>query len=295
MPRTEQKVADLAAEGESMTDALSAVLSVADEQGTVTWSDVSDDLTTGQWGRLIEMGLLVDSGGEGFVVDDPEGIREALDETDAADDEDIDTSWTKWDKLAGVGVVALMAGYTLQSIRGAIGGTLDLLLGPLNSIAPFWVVVMVLAMLTGLWSTLLRDNLMNMDVMGDYKERQQELKERRKAAKERGDDEALDRIQDEQMEMMSENAGMFKEQFRPMVWIMLLTIPIFLWLYWMVFDVTVASGTLAMELPLIGEVPTWTSGVLGPIQLWLVWYFVCSMSFTQIMQKALNVQSTPTG
>jgi uncharacterized membrane protein (DUF106 family) len=131
--------------------------------------------------------------------------------------------------------------------------------------------------------------------MGDYQQQQKELKERRKKAKERGDEEALDRIQDEQMEMMSENAGMFKEQFRPMVWIMLLTIPIFLWLYWMVFDVNVTAGSVAMVLPLIGEVPTWTTGVLGPIQLWLVWYFVCSMSFTQIMQKALNVQTSPTG
>ena len=279
-----------------MTDALSAVLAVADEAGTVTWGDVSDDLTSGQWGRLIEMGLLVDASGNGFVLEDPEGIREALDEAEPAEDDgETDTSWSKWDKLAGLGVVALMLGYSMQSIRGTIGTILDVALGPLNSIAPFYVVVMVLAMLTGLWSTILRDNLMNMDVMGDYQQQQKDLKERRKKAKERGDEEALDRIQDEQMEMMSENAGMFKEQFRPMVWIMLLTIPIFLWLYWMVFDVTVAAGSVAMVLPLIGEVPTWTTGVLGPIQLWLVWYFVCSMSFTQIMQKALNVQTSPTG
>jgi uncharacterized membrane protein (DUF106 family) len=96
------------------------------------------------------------------------------------------------------------------------------------------------------------------------------------------------------MEMMAENTGMFKAQFRPMVWIMLLTIPVFLWLYWMVLDVGITATEPAMVLPLVGEVTTWRTKVLGPIQLWLVWYFLCSMGFNQILRKALNVQTSPT-
>ncbi|MHB9285507.1 DUF106 domain-containing protein [Halobacteriales archaeon Cl-PHB] len=296
MPRTEQKVDELAAEGEEMTDALVAVLQVADEQGTVTWGDVSDELTSGQWGRLIEKGLLTDAGGEGFVVDDPDGVREALDEADpAASDDEADASWTTYDKLAGLGVLGLFLGYSMKSIRAQIGGLLDIILGPIEAQLPFYIMVMVLALLTGIWSTILQDNLMNMDVMSDYQEKNKELRERRKQAKERGDDEELKKIQKEQMEMMSENAGMFKAQFRPMVWIMLFTIPMFLWLYWMILDGHLEAATSpVMVLPLVGEVEGWQTGVLGPIQLWLVWYFVCSMSFTQIMRKALNVQTSPT-
>ncbi len=295
MPRTAQKVDELADDGESMTDALSTVLSVADEKGTVTWSDVSDELTSGEWGRLIEKGLLVDAGGDGFVVEDPEGVRDALDEADpTADTEDKDTSWSKWDKLAAVGVVGLFLGYSQPGIRGTIGGILDVALGPLNTMVPFYITVLILSMLTGLYSSVMMDYLMDQDLMADYQQQQKDLKERRKAAKERGDDEALDRIQDEQMEMMSENAGVFKQQFRPMVWIMLLTIPVFLWLYWMVFDVGVATSGAAIVLPLIGELETWTSGALGPVQAWLIWYFICSMGFNQIIRKALNVQTSPT-
>jgi uncharacterized membrane protein (DUF106 family) len=295
MPRTAQKVDELAAEGESMTDALLAVLDVADEKGTVTWSDVSDDLTSGQWGRLIEKGLLIDAGGEGFVVDDPEGVRDALDEAEpASDDEDADTSWSRWDKLAGLGVVALFLGYSLPSIRAQIGGILDIALGPLNAVLPFYVVVMIIAMLTGMYTTILQGKLMNNDIMGDYQEKNKELKERRKKAKERGDDEELERIRDEQMELMSENTGMFKAQFRPMVWIMLLTIPVFLWLYWMVLDIGISASEPVMVLPLVGEVASWQTAILGPVQLWLVWYFLCSMGFNQIFRKALNVQTTPT-
>jgi uncharacterized membrane protein (DUF106 family) len=131
-----------------------------------------------------------------------------------------------------------------------------------------------------------------MDIMSDYQEKNKELRERRKQAKERGDDEALQEIQKEQMAMMSENAGMFKAQFRPMVWIMLLTIPVFLWMYWMILDVGVGQGTVIV-MPFIGEVTDWNAGV-GPMPAWIIWYFVCSMGFAQIMRKALNVRTSPT-
>ena len=295
MPRTEQKVDDLAAEGESMIDALKAVLDVADEKGTVTWGDVSDDITSGEWGRLIEKGLLVDAGGEGFVLDDPDGIRDALGEADpAADDDEEDLSWSKYDKAAAVGVLALFAGYSLQSIRSEIAGAIDVLMGPINAALPFYMVVLILALVTGLFTTIMQDNLMADNVMGDYQEQNKRLKEKRQRAKEEDDDELMEEVREEQMELMAENTGMFKAQFRPMVWIMLLTIPVFLWLYWMVLDVGIAVSGQAMVLPIFGEVGTWRTNVLGPIQLWLLWYFLCSLGFNQILRKALNVNTTPT-
>jgi len=294
MPRTEQKVDELANEGEHMTDALGAVLDVAEEKGKVMWGDVSDEISSGEWGRLIEKGMLTDADGEGFVVEDPDGVRKALGEAEPAASGDHDTSWTTYDKLAAMSVMFLFVGYAFQSARAAIGGTIDIVLGPLNSVLPFYLVILVLAVLTGLFSAIMQDNLMNTAVMGEYREKTQALKERREEAKERGDDEALEKIQEEQMEMMTENLGVFKAQFRPMVWIMLFTIPVFLWLYWMVRDGNVTEIAPVMTVPLAGEVDSWTAGLLGPIQMWLVWYFVCSLSFSQIMRKALNVQTSPT-
>jgi len=294
MPRTEEKVERLAEEGEHLTDALGSVLDVAEEKGTVTWSDVSEDISSGEWGRLIETGLLVDADGEGFVIDDPEGIREALADADpTAMMEDHDTSWTSYDKAAGLVVIGLFIGYWLPSARQAIGSTLDVIFGPLESVMPFHVVILVLATLTGLFSAIMQDNLSDPAVMGEYREKSQKLKERREKAKERGDDEELERIQEEQMEMMTQNLGVFKAQFRPMVWIMMLTIPVFLWMLWMVLDVGVAEESSAIVIPIAGEVDSWTKTLVGPIQMWIVWYFLCSLGFSQIMRKALNVQTTP--
>ena len=294
MPRTAQKVDELADEGEHMTEALATVLEVAEEKGTVTWADVSDDISSGAWGRLIEKGLLVDAGGEGFVVDDPEGTRDALEDADpTAMSEDADFNFTTYDKMALAGVVVLMVGYAFGSVRAVIGRTLNIFLGPLEGILPFYLVILVLATLTGMYSALVQDNLMNTQVMSGYKEKSQELKERRKRAKERGDEEELEKIQEEQMEMMTENLGMFKAQLRPMIWIMSFTIPVFLWLFWIVRDLGVTVHSPVLVVPLAGEFETWTSTVIGPIQAWIVWYALISISFGQILRKALNVQTSP--
>jgi uncharacterized membrane protein (DUF106 family) len=322
MARTARKAQSLA-DDEGMGEAMAVVLGCAEEQGTVEWADVRSDLTSGQWGRLIQTGILIDAGdADGFVVDDPEAVREAVggevetpstgtstesspaspstpgSESEAGDSDDAEgASWSIYDKAAAVGSVAMFAGYTFTPARNLVGGTMDVFLGPFESLLPFYVVVLMLAMFTGLYSTLLQANLMNMEKMGEYQQRMKEIQARRKDAKERGDDEEVQAIQEEQMDAMGDQLGMFKEQFRPMVWIMLITIPVFLWMYWKIGargGVSHGLGDATVVLPMIGEVG-WTVGVLGPIQAWILWYFLCSMGFTQIIRKALDIQTTPTG
>jgi uncharacterized membrane protein (DUF106 family) len=303
MAGTAERVQDLVDDDDQMAGVVQLVLDRA-EDGAVAYGDVRDDVDSGRWGRLIDRGILVENGDE-YVVRDPEGVREGLEEAtkeeasvsldlDMPDEPEGDSSWSVYDKAAAVGSVGLFAGYSISSVRNVIGQTLDLLLGPLEAALPFYVVVMVLALFTGLYSTLLQANLMDMDKMAYYQDRMKALQNKRDEAKEAGDDEALDQLQKEQMEAMGENLGMFKEQFRPMVWIMLFTIPVFLWMYWMILadGTTITPETIV--LPIFGET-TWTGGVLGPIQAWIVWYFLCSMGFTQIIRKALDIQTTPTG
>ncbi len=295
MARTAAKVEDLVAEDPEMEAAVGTLLERTDGDGddVVQWSDVSDDLTSGQWGRLIEKGVL-ESDGDGFRLVDTEAVREGLEEGEPPEPDD--SSWSTYDKLAALASVGLFAGYSIGSVRNAVGETLDVFLGPLESMLPFYVVVLVLALFTGLYSTLLQANLMDMDTMSKYQERIKDLQDREERAKEEGNDEELEKIQEEKMEAMSDNLGMFKEQFRPMVWIMLLTIPVFLWMYWTVgrggaSHLPVAEQSITM--PMLGQLD-WTENVLGPIQAWIVWYFVCSMGFTQIVRKSLNIQTTPT-
>jgi len=307
MARTARKVEELLEEGEDMEDALRTVHGIATANGgSVTWEDVDGDLTSGQWGRIIETGLLR-SADEGFELTDPEGIERALDgdvEGDVSlgfdDLPEIDeetkeaASWSQYDKLAAVGSVMMMVGYYFDPVQNVVGGTLDLLLGPLLAVLPFYLVIFSVALLTGLYSSLLMANLMDHDKLSVYRERMNVIKEKREAAKERGDDEAVERIQEKQMEMMGDQLGMMKTQFRPMVWVMLLTIPVFLWLWWTIGQGTVGTeGQPDMIMPLVGGV-NWNEGVLGPLRAWIFWYILCSFGFGQVLRKSLNIRTSPT-
>jgi uncharacterized membrane protein (DUF106 family) len=305
MPRIESKVRTLVSKDDGMREAVETVLDQADD-GEVRWLDVKGDLTSGQWGRLIEKEILVE-GEEGFRLADVEATREGLEPASSTatsgsassastSDSDDESSWSTYDKGAAVVTLGLFVGYSWKPLRDVIGTTMDVALGPLGEMLPFYAVVMILALATGLYSTLLQANLMDMDKMSAYQERMKDIQERRKEAKEAGDDAALDAIQEEQMDAMGDQLGMFKEQFRPMVWIMFLTIPVFLWMYWAIGVGQNATAHVPLDplvLPLRGQV-AWTESVIGPIQAWIVWYFLCSMGFTQIIRKSLNIDISPT-
>jgi uncharacterized membrane protein (DUF106 family) len=298
MSKVERRVRSLVQEDGEMRDALEVVLDRATD-GEVRWVDVRDEISSGQWGRLIEKEILVD-GDEGFAIADHEEIEEGLTDDDSGSDVETPetTSWTKWDKLAALATVGAFVGYAVSPVRNLIAGAIDIVLGPLLGLVPFYVVIMLIALGTGLYSTLLRAGLMDMEKMSMYQDRMKDIQERRKEAKEQDDDEALDAIQDEQMEAMGDQLGMFKEQFRPMVWIMFLTIPAFLWMFWVIGyrgseSAYPSVATQEIVMPLAGTV-TWDTGIVGPMQVWIVWYFLCSMAFTQLVQKSLDIKMSPT-
>jgi uncharacterized membrane protein (DUF106 family) len=188
----------------------------------------------------------------------------------------------------------MIAGYAFDPVQRRIGGFIDIFLEPVHEVIPFFLIILILAVVTGLISSVLQDRLTSSSSMEGYQEKQQELKEREKAAKERGDDEALEEIRKEQMEMMSENLGMMKQQFRSMPWIMLFTIPAFLWMFWQVGGPLDETAGAVLVMPLIGSVETWNAGVIGPLRAWIAWYIVCSISLSQVIRKTLNVQTSPT-
>src|SRR6056297_2237405 len=114
MARTADKIESLIADDSAMADALAVVYDRTDGGSErIEWADVNDDLTSGQWGRLIEKDVL-ESVGDEFRIADPDAVETALSDDspttvststpDVGGDEDAEeSSWTTWDKLAAVG------------------------------------------------------------------------------------------------------------------------------------------------------------------------------------------------
>lgn len=281
----------------AMRESIAIILERSDG-GTeeLQWSDVSDAVSSSQWGRLIREEVLV-AGGTGFTLANPDELEQRLGVTDRSvsnESSSIDiesVSWDWYDKAAGITALALFTGYWNTGIRDFIASFDNVLLAPITAHLPFHIVILLLAIVTGLYSTLLQSRLMDTEKLQQYQERMNDLKERREAAKERGDEEALEQIQEEQMEAASDQLGMFKVQLRPMVWIMLLTVPVFLWLRWKVRGGHLGVSESGMVVPIAGAV-SWQEALFGPMSTWIVWYFLCSMASRQIIRKIFNTRST---
>jgi uncharacterized membrane protein (DUF106 family) len=269
-------------------DALAAaaeeVLDAAERgDGVVTWADVSDAVPADLWGRLLETGLLVPTD-DGFVVDDPDAARSLLaDRAVDADalagdraDSDADAGWSTADKLAGVCALGLMASYQIPGGQATIGSTVHHVLGPVEAALPFGAVVAVLALATTLVGMTLRRRLANTERREQLKSRTEAIQERLSAARERGDEAAVEHLQERQRELMREQLSLFKTMLRPMVWAMLVTVPVFLWLSWLTVAPAAAITPAAQILPLAGRI-VWTARLVGPLQVWTVWYIACSI------------------
>jgi len=280
---------------DALADAARHVLDRAESgDGIVTWSDVSGDVPAEQWGRLLESELLVATDA-GFVLDDPDAVRSVLDDLDTGTaatsapttSGDADGGWSRSDKVAGVCALGLMASYQIPVAKDTIGSTAHLLFGPVEATLPFGLTVALLAVATTLVSTTLRKRLTDGTQREQVQERLQEVNERLQAARDRGDDDAVERLQTRQRELMGEQLGALKGMLRPMVYTMLVTIPIFLWLSWLTVNPAAAITPAAQMLPFMGRV-VWTARLVGPMQVWMVWYFVCNLLASVVGKRAVR-------
>jgi len=318
MSNVKSKVKRLVDEEKDIEDVLEHILGVQDRKGVVNWADVSDDATSGQWGRLIEKGVLVDAeGGNGFVVDDADEVRELLgieageEESslsigeDIPEVEDVDTSWSIYDKIAGgFGLAVILFGYRNENFRELVGGAINTVILPLNESlgVPYYIIIMLFAVLTGMYSSYLQLYLMDWDWVKAQQKKVKAIQSELKEAQTENDDTREEELREEQMGVMSEQLKMFKMQFRPSVWIMSMTIPIFLWLLWS-FSNRLGGSPHIEEMPEIvmpfvgkaGEAIALNTQVIGLasfFEAWLVWYIICSFGFGQVMRKALGVNPT---
>jgi uncharacterized membrane protein (DUF106 family) len=292
MTEEAEEIRSLLSEREGMTDALASVLEVAETgDGTVVWSDVSNDISESQWGCLLQTDVLIEAGGR-FVINNPVAAEEALERAQERDSDEA-TNWSYADKLAGVGAITLSIGYQVPEIRTVVGETVDIVLGPLEAILPFYFVLLLLAAGTGIASIFIQSRMTDYEQMSEHQERMSTIRERLEDAKERGDEAAIERIQEEQMDAMTAQFGMFTQMLRPLAWTMLFTVPVLLWLYWLMLSPAQAVTPTAMVFPVLGRI-AWTARVLGPMQAWLLWYMIGSVTSRQFIQKAFNIQTSPT-
>ncbi|WP_245618609.1 DUF106 domain-containing protein [Methanogenium cariaci] len=157
-----------------------------------------------------------------------------------------------------------------------------------------WVVmILILASITGCYSSLLQKYTIDYEKMQAVQAKMKEFQKIYREAQLAGDEKQLKKLNDKRARMMEEQMAMSQEQFKPMGWILIVTVPIFIWMLW-----TISRMQAAFDLGTIVAMPTITFPYLGEIGLnaisfflpaWILWYMICSICLSQVIRKALNI------
>lgn len=191
-----------------------------------------------------------------------------------------------------VDTLALAVGFFLffgimvsGDLRHVIGIAMSSVLGWLPAILPFPVVLFALAAITGLYASLIQKYTMDWDFLKRQQEKMRSLQSAMREAQLSGDQGRMQQLQAEQMKMVSEQGKMMQMQFKPMLYIGIVSIPLLMWVYQYI-----AQQHPTMTFPFWG-IHGVSEVVLGPVIYWFYWYFICSIPVSQIIRKALDIGS----
>lgn len=172
------------------------------------------------------------------------------------------------------------------SIRVTVGETLELILGPFVAFldAPFYIVIISLSAFTGLYSSILQKYTIDYALMKRVQEKAKEFQKEYRSAALAKDEKQLQKLEVRREAMMKDQMEMSQQQFKPMGYIMVITLPIFFWLYYRLnnFDTFITfpfTGTVHLTDPIL----------FGAVPAWIIWYMLCSLVMSQVIRKALDI------
>jgi uncharacterized membrane protein (DUF106 family) len=181
--------------------------------------------------------------------------------------------------------IFLMFGIILfPNMRENIGKMMDMFLKPLFGDLPIYMIIFVLAAFTGIYASLIQKYTMDWSLMKRVQEKSKLIQKEMRQAQLSNNAAKIKKLEGQYQEMMGDQMEMFKQQFKPMLYISIISIPIFYWVYLLISQHPDAT----MTFPFWG-LHNLSDKVFWQFQYWLFWYFMCSIPISQMTRKALNV------
>ena len=185
--------------------------------------------------------------------------------------------------IALVVAMLLIFSYSIPAIRDGVGSFIDMILGPLANQVPFYILIVILSTITALYSSIIQKYTIDYEHMQEVQARMKVFQKEFREAQLSGDEKRLKKLNAKKDKMMKEQMEMSQNQFKPMAYILIITVPIF---FWLIFRLNSTEGAIIM--PFFG-LHTMTEFVLGPIPAWILWYMICSLTISQVVRKSLNI------
>ncbi len=171
-----------------------------------------------------------------------------------------------------------------ERFRIQVGEVVELLLGPLPDILPFHIMLFVMAAITGLYASLIQKYTMDWELMRRVQDQMKNFQKEFREAQLADNQAKVKKLESQRSSMMDDQMKMTKQQFKPMAYISIISLPLFMWAYLYIGE----HPDPTLIFPFWGE-KSLTGFALGPIQYWIYWYFICSLPISQIIRKSLNI------
>lgn len=181
--------------------------------------------------------------------------------------------------------------YSIGGVRETVGSAMNTILGPFIDVlgVPFFVMILILSSITGLYSSLVQKYTIDYDKMQEVQAKARVFQKEFREAQLAGDEKRIKKLQGKQERMMQDQLDLSKQQFTPMAIILILTVPIFFWLLFRLppvgESITIVSGIV---MPYIGTVSL-SATAFWVVPAWIFWYMICSLAVSQVIRKSLNI------
>jgi uncharacterized membrane protein (DUF106 family) len=193
--------------------------------------------------------------------------------------------WDEYSIWFTIGFMFLMMwAYTVPWLRDGIGQGMDSLFAPLvlTFKIPFYILIVILSAFTGLYSSIIQKYTIDYDKMTESQERMKDFQTEYREATLSQDEKKIKKLEAKRDRVMKEQLELSQQQMKPMIYILVISVPIFFWLWF-----RLSQTTTTITLPYYGlhslNDPIWI------IPAWILWYMICSITMSQVIRKALNI------
>ncbi|WP_292370024.1 DUF106 domain-containing protein [Methanoregula sp. UBA64] len=196
-----------------------------------------------------------------------------------------------WDKyglyVALLFMFAMMISYSIEWLRVGVGKALDSVFAPLVETfgIPFFILIVILSAATGLYSSIIQKYTIDYERMNEVQERMKGFQKEYREALLSKDEKKIKKMDTKKDRMMKEQLELSQQQFKPMAYILVLTVPIFFWLLYRLSQLPNETITLPYQAGAISL----TAPMFWILPAWIVWYMLCSITVSQVIRKALNI------
>jgi uncharacterized membrane protein (DUF106 family) len=199
---------------------------------------------------------------------------------------DFGNIWEKYGLyIALIFMMLMMFSYSIPGLRGYVGQSIDVVLAPLVTEfkVPFFILIVILSAITGLYSSIIQKYTIDYEKMTNAQERMKEFQTEYREAQLSQDEKRIKKMEAKKDRVMKEQLEMSQQQFKPMAYILVLTVPIF---FWLLFRMSQIHSTIIMPYSGLHNL---NDPALWVIPAWILWYMICSLTISQVIRKTLNI------